>query len=52
LALILSVAPDLTPMDAVGLLAETAIDLGQRGEDSRFGAGLVDAYAAVTAARK
>jgi hypothetical protein len=50
-ALLLEARPDLAP-DAVGrILAETAIDLGAPGRDPVFGAGLVDAAAAVARAR-
>jgi len=49
LALILSVAPNLSSSEAIELLARTAIDLGVRGVDAQFGKGLVDARAAVNA---
>ncbi len=50
-ALLLEARPDLAP-EAVGrILTETAIDLGAPGRDPVFGAGLVDAAAAVARAR-
>jgi len=52
LALILSVAPQLSGADAVDVLLRTAADLGTRGIDSSYGAGLVDAYAAVMEANR
>ena len=51
LALILSVNPNLTAAEAIDILRSTAVDLGPRGIDTRFGAGLIDALAAVAAAR-
>ena len=42
----------LTPAEARRILAETAIDLGAKGRDPIFGAGLVDAEAAVSAATR
>lgn len=48
--LLLSVAPDLTPAQVKSILESTAVDLGAAGRDDRFGAGLVDADAAVRAA--
>lgn len=50
LALLLSVSPGLAPERAVEILEATAADLGARGLDSRFGYGIVDAWAAVMAA--
>ncbi|MHC4958331.1 MAG: S8 family serine peptidase [Planctomycetota bacterium] len=47
-ALVLSVAP-LSVDDLEQLLIDTAQDLGVPGPDSQFGAGLVDAYAALSA---
>ena len=43
---------DLKPDEARRILAETAIDLGPKGRDPIFGAGLVDADAAVAAASR
>ena len=42
LALLLQVAPQLTPAEQATLLTESAIDLGAPGPDSTFGAGLLD----------
>ena len=47
LALILSVAPGLSPEEAIRVLAQTASDLGPRGPDDQYGAGLVNALAAL-----
>jgi len=51
-ALMKSVAPNLTPQDVADLLASGALtdDLGAPGRDDRFGHGLINAYKAVTAA--
>ena len=48
-ALMLERSPDLTPDQVRGILQATARDLGPEGRDPMFGAGLVDAYGAVTA---
>jgi subtilisin family serine protease len=48
-ALLLQRDPALTPDKLRHLLQATAKDLGLRGRDNEFGAGLVDAYAAVSA---
>jgi len=45
-----AVRPDLSPDEVEGLLKSTARDLGSRGVDPQYGAGLIDAYAAVNAA--
>ena len=50
LALMLSIARTLTPDRAIEILEETAADLGSRGWDDQYGYGLVNAWAAVTAA--
>ncbi|HDL86167.1 MAG TPA: hypothetical protein ENH11_07585 [Candidatus Acetothermia bacterium] len=47
LALILSSHPGISSSQAVALLKKTSIDLGSRGTDRQFGAGLVDAANAV-----
>lgn len=39
--------PDLEPEEIVTLLTESAVDLGAPGKDDQFGAGLVDAFAAL-----
>ena len=48
-ALLLQRDPRLTPDKVRRILQETAKDLGPKGRDKEFGAGLVDAYAAVSA---
>jgi subtilisin family serine protease len=47
MALLLERAPSLTPERAARLLMETADDLGPPGRDDEFGAGRVDARAAL-----
>ncbi|HEX5066138.1 MAG TPA: S8 family serine peptidase, partial [Myxococcota bacterium] len=47
-ALIRSLHPDATPEDVRALLRATARDVGPPGHDRLFGAGIVDALAAVT----
>ncbi len=49
-ALMLERNPSLTPSDVRRILMATAKDLGPKGRDPGFGAGLVDALKAVTAA--
>jgi subtilisin family serine protease len=49
-ALMLAKNPRLTPDDIRAELAATARDLGPKGRDDMFGAGLADAYQAVVAA--
>ncbi|MDK9697833.1 MAG: S8 family serine peptidase, partial [Siculibacillus sp.] len=48
-ALLLEKREDLSPDEARRILSTTAIDLGPKGRDPIFGAGLVDADAAVAA---
>ncbi len=48
-ALLLERRPDLDPDAVRRILTATARDLGPKGTDSQFGAGLVDAYQAVLA---
>jgi hypothetical protein len=48
-ALMLERKPDLTPDKVRAILLATAKDLGPKGHDIMFGAGLADAYAAVMA---
>jgi subtilisin family serine protease len=48
-ALMLQHKGDLTPDKVRGILMQTARDLGPKGRDSMFGAGLADAYAAILA---
>ena len=50
-ALMLAVAPTLTPAEVETLMTSTAIDLGAPGRDDLYGHGLVDAYEAVYAAQ-
>jgi len=47
-ALMLQRKPDLTPATVREVLLKTAKDLGKKGRDDDFGAGLADAYRAVT----
>lgn len=49
-ALLWSVNPDFRPVTVENLLFSTAVDLGVRGRDNRYGVGRVDAGAAVAAA--
>lgn len=48
-ALMIDRKPDITPAEIRTLLASTAHDLGPRGRDDDYGAGLADAFSAVTA---
>ena len=48
-ALMIQRKPDLTPDQVRSILRATAKDLGPKGSDMMFGAGLVDAYGALTA---
>ncbi len=48
-ALMLQRKPNLTPDKVRNILQATAKDLGPKGPDAMFGAGLADAYGAVTA---
>jgi len=50
-ALMLAVNPGLTPAEIEQLLKSTAVDLGAAGVDAEYGYGLIDAYAAVSAAK-
>jgi subtilisin family serine protease len=49
IALMLERKPGMTPDQARGVLLATAKDIGAPGRDPLFGAGLADAYAAITA---
>ena len=51
-ALVLSANPELNPWEVKELLEETATDLGDKGRDAHYGAGLIDALASVRAAKK
>jgi Subtilase family/Fervidolysin N-terminal prodomain len=46
-ALLLALKPTLTPDAVRKLLLATATDLGPKGRDDQFGAGLADAYGAI-----
>jgi hypothetical protein len=48
-ALLLERKPDLTPDAVRKILASTASDLGPKGRDEQFGAGLADAFRAIQA---
>ena len=48
-ALLLERKPDLTPDAVRKILASTAGDLGPKGRDEQFGAGLADAFRAIQA---
>jgi hypothetical protein len=50
-ALVLSVNPSLTPADVSRILQLTSIEKGSPGKDIEYGAGRIDAYRAVRAAR-
>ncbi len=50
-ALMLSVNPDLKAWQIKALIEQTCEDLGEKGRDDKFGAGLLDALAAVRAAK-
>ena len=50
-ALMFSANPKLSAWRVKEILETTANDLGQPGKDNDFGAGLIDAFAAVTAAK-
>ncbi len=50
-ALMLSVNPKLTPQQVDSILEKTATDLGSKGADEYYGAGLVNTAQAVNAAR-
>ncbi len=49
-ALVISADPSLTPDEVEAILAQTAKDRGAPGYDTTFGWGIVDAFAAVSAA--
>ncbi len=50
-ALMLSVNPELTTWQVKSLMEQTCKDLGEKGRDTKFGAGLLQADAAVRAAK-
>ena len=49
IACMLQRKPDLTPDKVKAILRATAEVLGPKGPDAMFGAGLADAYGAITA---
>ncbi len=49
-ALVLSANPDLNPWSVKAILEKTAKDLGPKGRDYTYGAGLLQALPAVEAA--
>ena len=51
-ALVLSANPEFNPWKVKELLKETSTDLGEKGRDTQYGAGLINALAAVRAAKK
>lgn len=48
LCLLLSAVPQATPETLAQVLMSTAVDMGPAGKDNRWGAGRINAYAAVT----
>jgi hypothetical protein len=50
-ALMLSANPDLCPWEVKAIMEKTCRDLGRKGRDYTFGAGLLQARDAVRAAR-
>lgn len=50
-ALVKSVRPELTPDEVESIIAGSAVDLGAAGRDPVFGAGRIDALAALRAAQ-
>ena len=51
-ALMLEANPSLTPPRIREIIEETATDLGDTGRDSQYGAGLINAYKAVSRAKE
>jgi len=51
-ALMLAANPNLTPVQMVSIMTQTATDLGTAGTDNVYGAGLLNAYKAVIEAKK
>ena len=51
-ALIFSANPEINSWEVSEILQKTAQDLGPKGRDNIYGAGLIDALAAVRAAKK
>jgi hypothetical protein len=46
-ALVMAANPSLNPSDVMSVIGKTAVDLGTAGDDPLFGAGRIDALAAV-----
>ena len=51
-ALVLSVAPEMPAWVVREVLEKTASDIGKKGKDTKYGAGLANAYKAVLMAKK
>ncbi|MCK6439942.1 MAG: S8 family serine peptidase [Planctomycetes bacterium] len=51
-ALMLSADPDLPAWEVKRIMEETCFDIGEKGRDVEFGAGLIDALAAVRTVKK
>ncbi len=51
-ALVFSANPAINSWEVSEILKQTAVDLGPKGQDTVYGAGLIDALAAVRAAKK
>lgn len=49
-ALMLQACPDLLPDEIMQIIYDTAVPLGAPGKNNTYGYGMIDAYAAVTAA--
>ena len=47
-----SINPEMNAWEVKELLEATAVDLGPKGTDTQYGAGLLDALAAVRQAKK
>ncbi len=50
--LVLSVNPGLSPLEVIGIITSTAVDLGTPGKDDVFGWGRIDALAALSKAQE
>lgn len=51
-ALMAAAYPAITPSQIAALMSQTAVDLGDEGTDTWYGAGLINAYSAVLEAKK
>ena len=47
-ALVLSAAPSLSPAEVESIILKSAVDLGETGQDDKFGHGRIDASAAMS----